>query len=112
MSKAGSDKFRDKILAIWMIVYDGDATRIYATNDIKKAMACVEGSIRGYIGDADEASYKRIMRRIRKYKHQPCLPIRVGSLNIVVYHWELDRMHPIHQVLLECYDAVDPGLKT
>lgn len=114
MQKAESENLDTKVLSIWAIVYDGNPSLTYTVGDVEKAMASVEGAIRGYIGDADvdEDVYDQIMTKIRAQQHCPCIPISMGNMNIVLYHWELDKMHPIHQVLRECYDKVDEDLQS
>lgn len=109
--KAESEDLDTKVLSVWMIVYDGEASRVYSFGDHSKTMASIEGSIRGYLGDADDSVCQRIMQAVQDRKDEPCVPIAVCGLQIVVYRWELDKMHPIHQVLRECYDVVDDNLK-
>ncbi len=106
---------RKKVVNIWIIVYDGDSSQVYSFGDFNKAMASVEASIRGYIGDEDpgiELTFKKIMETVRKREHMSSIPIRIHELYIMLYRWELDDKHPIHQVLCECYDIVPPLLKS
>jgi hypothetical protein len=111
--KAASEDLNDKVLNVWMIVYDGEASRVYSFGDHSKAMASIEGSIRGYLGDdLEEAICQRMMQVVQDRKYAPCIPLIIDKLQIVIYRWELDKMHPVHQVLRECYDSVNDDLKS
>jgi len=93
-----------------MICYDGEADQIYSFTDFEKAVASVEGSVRGYFGkegpDFDETC-KSVTDKMRSLKHTACIPMRFNDLQVVVYNWEIDSMNPIHKVLSECYDSTN-----
>jgi hypothetical protein len=104
--------FKDQVITVWMIIYDGDASRIYTTTNFDKLLSSVEGSLRGYCGDespAAEDTYDQILRQVRDSQNQPCIPMQFNSLRIVVYRWELDNSNPIHQVLRKCHNMLDDG---
>lgn len=111
--KVVSKPFDDKVIGVWMIIYDGDASQTYMFGDFDKVLASIESSIRGYIGDelSDDKIYDTILNKVRENSNKPCIPIRVNNLQIVLYYWELDDSHPIHRVLGECFDVVDSDLK-
>ena len=107
--------FKERIITIWMIIYDNDASRVYTTTSFDKMLASVESSLRGYCGDetpASEEMYQQVIDRIKEAEEQPAIPMRFNNLNVVVYRWEIDDSNPVHRVLSQCYDVVeDQGLK-
>jgi|2_EtaG_2_1085320.scaffolds.fasta_scaffold00165_18 hypothetical protein len=107
--------FKERIITIWMIVYDGDASRVYTTTSFDKMLASIEGSLRGYCGDetpALEEMYQQVIDRIKAAEEQPAIPMRFNNLHVVVYRWEIDGSNPIHHILGQCYSAVeDPDLR-
>jgi hypothetical protein len=101
--------FKDQVITVWMIVYDGDASRVYTTTNFDKACASIEGSIRGYLGDDTpdaEGIYSSIIQHIRSIQNNPCIPIRLNNLVCTLYRWEIDESNPIHQVLSRCHEVV------
>ena len=110
---------RDQVIRIWMIVYDGDADRVYSFINFDKALASIDGSIRSYYGeiDADEDLdfddvCTQVTNKMTELRDAPCIPMQFNNLHIVVYSWEIDYTNPIHKVLVDCYTAVDDlGLK-
>lgn len=104
---------RDQVIRIWMIVYDGDADRIYSFIDFDKALASIDGSVRSYFGDIDEEDSDfddvcmQITDKMVELRDAPCIPMQFNNLRIVVYNWEIDYTNPIHKVLADCYTAVD-----
>ena len=105
---------RHQVIPIWMICYDGDADRIYSFTDFEKAVASVEGSVRGYFGeDSHEFDQvcNQVTTRMRELQHSPCVPMRFANLQVVVYNWEIDSANPLHRVLVEAHKQVDDSLK-
>lgn len=108
-------KLVDKIIRIRTIVYDRDASQTYVFCDFDKALAAVEGSIRSYVGEDDgvlEEIYEVVLDKVHQLRNEPCIPIAVNKLLIIMYQWDIDHMHPIHQVLRDCYEQVDDDLKS
>lgn len=102
--------FKDEVITVWMIIYDGDANLIYTTTNFEKMMASIESSIRGYCGEespAAEGMYQQILDRVRAAKGQPCIPMKFNNLVIVVYRWEIDDSNKIHQLLHKCHDIIE-----
>lgn len=107
-------ELRDKVIPIWMICYDGDAERIYSFTDFEKAVASVEGSIRGYFGEEGpefDLVCQQVTSKMHELRNAPCVPMRFNTLNVVVYNWELDSANPIHKVLSDCHKVADEDLK-
>jgi len=106
--------FKNEIIAVWMIVYDGDVNQVYTTTNFDKACASIESSIRGYMGDespAAEKIYSQIMDKVRSSGDMQCVPMKFDKLEIVIYRWEIDKFNPLHQILSKCYDIVDDNLQ-
>ena len=97
-----------------MICYDGSADRIYSFTDFEKAVASVEGSVRGYFGEEgpefDEVC-DQVTDRMRELRDAPCVPMQFNTLKVVVYNWTLDSANPIHKVLSECHGIANGDLK-
>jgi hypothetical protein len=98
-----------------MICYDGDADRIYSFTDFEKAVASVEGSVRGYFGEEGpefDLVCQQVVNKMWELRTAPCIPMRFNTLNVVVYNWELDQANPLHKTLVNCYkDTDDNDLK-
>jgi hypothetical protein len=97
-----------------MICYDGDADRIYSFTDFEKAVASVEGSVRGYFGEESpefDLVCQQVTTRMRELQHAPCVPMRFNNLNVVVYNWEIDSANPIHKALSDCHECAGDELK-
>jgi len=105
--------FKEQVITIWMIVYDGEASQVYTTTNFDKMLASIESSIRGYFGEdspAAEHVYKQIITKVRGAEEQPAIPMRFGPLQIVVYRWEIDDSNKVHEILGRCYDVIDDPL--
>jgi hypothetical protein len=104
--------FKEQVITVWMIIYDGDASRIYTTTTFDKMLASIESSIRGYCGEdtpAAEEMYQQILDRVVEARDEPCIPMRFNNLTIVVYRWEIDNSNQIHHLLGRCHDIIDDG---
>lgn len=102
--------FKDKVITIWMVVYDADPDRIYCFNKFENAVAAIDGSIRSYVLDETpqtEFVISHCVQQISELEAAPCIPIQFENLKIVVYKWSLDCVSPIHALLSECYDRIE-----
>lgn len=106
---------KHKVVPVWMICYDGDASKIYSFTNFDKAVASIERSVRGYYFDREGADFdeicKQVSNTIYEHKDSPCIPMKFNNLTIVLYNWEIDMTNPIHMTLLECHKYVPSGLK-
>ena len=102
--------FKNKVITIWTIVYDGAADRVYSTTCFDKMLASIESSIRGFYGfdgpDAEDM-YKQVTSRIRASSNCPIIPMLFDSLEITVYRWEIDDSNAIHKTLEQCFDVIE-----
>lgn len=113
MKKVASNRFKDKVLVYWTIIYDNDLNKMYSFDDFDKVLASVEASVRGYICDDNfDMMFYDIVDKIEDQRESPVICIRVNNLDINIYRWELDDAQKIHKVLCECYDnIIDDNLR-
>lgn len=104
------NSFKDKILTIYSICYDGDPDKIYTFTCFDKAVASVEGSIRDYYGSDDDEEFDEFCEAVRdklyELKKSPCIPLKFDNLKIILYSWELDRTNQLHNILSRCYESI------
>lgn len=107
--------FANKIIELWMIIYDQDYDRIYTFSDFNQVLRSIDVSIRGYLCDdpvCDDVC-SRILQSTAKLKgHQCVIPIVVDKLQIMVYRWELDKTTKVHKLLAECHGHVPDKLQS
>lgn len=98
--------FKDKVITIYSICYDGDPDKIYTFLNFDKAVASIEGSVRNYYG-SDSLNFDLfcdgVKDRIYELKKSPCIPLKFDNLQIILYSWELDHTSLIHNILSKCY---------
>ena len=103
-------KFRDKVVPIWIIVYDNDINKVYCYTDSDKALASVEGSIRTYVGDSSsitEFVCDKFMEELKKKWGGMVIPVQFNNLHVTIYCINLDRHSQLHGVLSDCYNNLD-----
>jgi hypothetical protein len=106
--------FDDNILELFVITYDIDSDKIYTFVDFDKALASIESSIRGYIGDECPQSdwmIDKIITAIRNNRHQKIIPLQFNDLQIVLQIIELDHQNRIVKALKKAYNQVDDNVK-
>ena len=97
----------DKIIPLWLIVFDQDPTRAYICSSKNKVLASVEGAIRGTYGDEADLLAPPVLGQIDKTWGQTFISLKVPpSLELFVHYLEVDKNNPIYKILLECYDAL------
>ena len=104
------NQFEDKVIAVWMVMYDSDIDKMYSFNKFEKTIAAVEGSIRSYFGDESSVSENLIVEcidSIKLMKHIHHILIQFGNLKINIYKLEFDNFNPIHLILSRCYNSVN-----
>jgi hypothetical protein len=102
--------FKQQVITVWMIVYDGEADQVYTTTSFDKMLASIESSLRGFYGQDDpgaEEVYQQIIAKVRSAEKSPAIPMRFGPLSIVVYRWEIDDSNKIHSILGQCHDIIE-----
>jgi len=103
-------KFHNKVVPIWIIVYDNDLNKVYCHTDSAKALASVEGSIRTYIGDSTSITKfvcDKFMEELNKKWGGTLIPIQFNNLQITVYCLNLDKYSQLHNILSDCYNNLD-----
>jgi hypothetical protein len=97
----------DKVIPLWLIVFDQDPTKAYICTTKSKVLASVEGAIRGTYGDSSDLLVSPVMNQINKAWGQSFISLRCPpSLDLFVHRLEIDKHNPIGKILLECYDAL------
>lgn len=102
--------FQNSVIELYVITYDGDPDQTYSFVDYDKAVASIESSLRGYIGedcDQTDVMAEKLIDTVRRYKDNPVIPIRLNNLFIIMHRVELDHSHRIHKTLTRCYKQVD-----
>lgn len=108
--------FKNKVITIYSICYDGNPDQIYTFINFDKAVASIEGSVRDYYGN-DSSKFDsfcdEIKDKIYQLKRSPCIPLKFDKLQVILYSWELDHTNSIHNILSRCYDqAITIGDET
>lgn len=97
----------DKVIPLWLIVFDQDPTRAYICNSKDKVLASVEGAIRSACGEDSDVLVKPIIDQIDKTWGQSFISLRCPpALDLFVHHLEIDKHNVIGKTLLECYEAI------
>lgn len=102
--------FKDSIIELFVITYDCNPDLTYSFVDYDKAVASIESSVRGYIGeDCEQADWmaEQLIGVVRGQRHSAVVPIRVNELTIVMQTVQLDDYHRIHRVLEKAHAQVD-----
>lgn len=98
--------FKDKVITIYSICYDGNPDQIYTFINFDKAVASIEGSVREYYG-SDGSKFDsycdELKSKIYELKRSPCIPLKFDNLQVILYSWELDHTNTIHNILSKCY---------
>ena len=101
------EQIDDKVIPLWLIVFDQDPTKSYICTTKSKVLASVEGAIRGTYGDESDDLVPPIIKQIDKTWGQSFISLRCPpSLSLFVHRLEIDKYNPIGKILLECYDAL------
>lgn len=109
-----SDKFREKVLPLWVVIYDNEPSRTYVYTSPDKMIAAIDGSVRSYTQDDSQAAemlYQEFVDRIRNNLSEPFIPVvlQLGpeqALAISIVKFELDCTTKFHAVLSECFGAI------
>lgn len=97
---------QDKVILLWLIVFDQDPAKSYICTSKNKVLACVEGAIRGTYGDDSDIVHS-VVEQIDKAWGQSFMILKCPpSLDLFIHQLEIDKHNPLHKLLVECYDAV------
>lgn len=106
------DIFKDKVISIYSICYNGQPDQIYTFTNFEKAVSSIEGSVRGYYGH-DNKSFDgfcaEVRSRIHELRKSPCIPLKFDGLYAILYSWELDHTNPMHLILSQCHQQAIVG---
>jgi hypothetical protein len=103
-------KFNDKVIPIWVIIYDSDINKSYYFTNSERAFGAVDGAVRTYINDDSPVAKvicDEFMEELKQRWGQPCVPAQFNELQIAVYNFKIDKYNELHDVLMKCYDQID-----
>jgi len=112
MSNIFDDSFylNNKVIPIWVIIYDSDINKSYYFTNSERAFGAVDGAVRTYVDD-DSPVAKDIcdefMGELKQRWGQPCVPAQFNDLQIAVYNFKIDKYNELHDVLIKCYNTID-----
>jgi hypothetical protein len=96
----------NKVIPLWLIVFDQDPTKSYICTTKNKVLASVEGAIRGTYGDESDL-INPVIDKIEKTWGQQFINLKCPpSLDLFVHRLEIDKHNPIGRILMECYHAL------
>ena len=102
--------FKDSVIELFVITYDCNPDLTYSFVDYDKAIASIEGSVRGYIGEDCEQTdlmAETLVRIVRGQRKAPVVPIRINDLTIIMHTVQLDDTNRIHQMLEKVHAQVN-----
>lgn len=108
--------FADKLINVWVIVYDYSGENMYVFSDYEAVKKSVIGSIWSYCtANENDPSIETVVQYVNgmleEYENVPCIPIVVDNLSIIVYRFTIDSSHIIHKVLSRVYNNVEKDLQ-
>lgn len=104
----------DKVVPLWLVVYDQDPTKSYVFADQRKVLLSVEGSIKQMIPDcpANTEAVDRVIDKLKESWAAPFLLIPMDNMTVFVHRLELDKHNPIHKALCKAIGSVsDAGVR-
>jgi hypothetical protein len=104
----------DSVIELFVVTYDSDPTKMYTFVDFNKALASIETSCRGYIGeDCPQTDWlvDQLVETVRVNRDQRFIPIRLNTLDIMLCVVDLDSQNRVVKTLADCYDQVDDETK-
>ena len=96
----------EKVIPLWIIVFDQNPTRSYICVTKDKVLASVTGAISGTYGDDADVIIPGIINQIKKSWGKPFICLTCPSLSSFIHRLEIDKYNPIGKLLLECYDTI------
>lgn len=103
-----TNQLYDRIIPIWLIVYDQDPRRCYAFTDQDKVLRSFEGSARQMFPDCpeNEATIQMILDRIKKNWDESFILIPLFNMVTFIHRIDLDRHNNIHRALVHATEAL------
>jgi len=93
----------EKVITLWLMVYDQDPEQSYLFTCKDKVLASVEGLVRSVAPDAYADRFVALtMDTIHKPWDSPFIACSFQGTQLFIHRLELDRHNPIQQTLLQC----------
>jgi hypothetical protein len=100
----------DKIVPMWLIVYDQDPTQSYICNSTDKVFASVEGALYTAIPDADAEDLRQsLMAQLKSVWQVPFISLTTPAFTLFVHRLEIDKYNPVGRLLLDCFEVLPEG---
>ena len=110
----GKEELKDKIIPMWLIVYDSDPDRSYIFTNKEKVIASIMGSLESSVPQEDlevDDIVSEIMQGLDKTWGARFTALRFFSLLVFIHRLDLDRHNKIISTLMESYNTLrdNPG---
>jgi hypothetical protein len=97
----------DKVVPLWLIVYDQDPDCAYLLSSKEQVLASVEGSLKQrFDNEALGRIWDEIKQALIDKWHTQFMSLSVMHMQLFIHRLEIDRHHPVGKVLLNCYDRL------
>ena len=93
----------EKVITLWLIVYDQDPTQCYLFTSKGKVLASIEGLVRSV---APEQAADQFVNIALETIHDTFIACKFQNTQIFVHRLEIDRYNPIHRALLQCKNVL------
>ena len=98
----------EKIIPLWLMVYNQDPTQTYLFTSKDKVFASIEGLIRSVApDDAADKFVELALDTLNSTWGAPLIPMQFRDTLLFVHRLEIDRHNPIHQALTKCRNALE-----
>jgi len=99
--------FEEKVILLWLMVFDQDPAKTYLLTSKDKVFASVEGLVRSVAPDEVSDQFVKIALDILDNTWGASfIPMRFGNTQLFVHRLEIDKHNPIHQALVKCRGAL------
>lgn len=100
----------EKIIPLWVMVFDQDPAQAYLFTNKAKVFASVEGLVRSVAPDEMADNFVTMtLATLNKAWGAPFIFMKFQNTQLFVHRLEIDKYNPIHQVLIRCRLALESG---
>ena len=90
----------NKVIPLWLLVYDQDPSKAYLFTSKAKVFAVVEGMVRSVVPDEmSDAVVDGTLSNLETEWDKPFIPMQFTDTSLFVHRLEIDKYNPIHKVL-------------
>lgn len=106
-------RLADKVIPIWLIVYDQNPNKAYLCGSKEKVIASVEGAVRNTLIARNQLDIEMIcdslLGQLRKMWRLQFISLNCQGLELFIHRLEIDKYQPVGRILLDCYAALGDG---